>query len=350
MVKREMTEQDVMDEEVKSPKVIALEKDLAELKRENEKLKRQAGTDEALFESIQDGVSGLALEPYARLPVPELDGDHDEHQAAVMISDTHSDEFVRAEEMEGIAEHTWEIHEERMAITADKVLEMTGIMRKSAPVDVLNVWVLGDLFLGEIHPEETAYGSEMTLPVALPSEARVLADTVLRMAAGFKQVRVVGLCGNHGRNSRKPVMKMTADRNWDYSVYLIAQELTRNAENVEWVLPKSIMHVEEVLGQKYLLTHGNVANVTHRTPYFGIENSFFSQRNARRKTDLDFDHVFMGHFHHSFGLRGFINGVPSMIGANQFSLYRMHCATPAAQELVFLTEKHGPTARWTIEL
>lgn len=319
-----------------------------QLQAENERLHQQIGGDEALFESIKGGVGQLA--PYPRLALPKPKRGVAEHTAVAIITDTHSDEYVNPAEMEGMASHTWETHTQRMALFADKVIEITNIMRESASVPNLAIWLLGDFFIGQIHAEEGAYGETMTMPQALPAEGQVLADTIMRMARGFDKVRVVGICGNHGRNTHKPVFKMTADRNWDMSVYLIAQQIARAQENAEWVLPKSIMHVEDVMGWKELLTHGNVANVTHRTPYFGIEDSFFKQRDARRKTTQDFDHVWVGHFHHEFTLRGFIRGCPSMIGANQFSQYKMHCASAAQQRLVMFTEKHGPTSEWLINL
>lgn len=319
-----------------------------QLQAENDKLQKQIGGDEALFDYVKGSLGDLR--PYQRLPLPKPVSGHAEHTATAIIADPHADEYVNSKEMEGTAEHGFETHKERMSQFADKTLEITNIVRATANVENLMVWLLGDFFLGQIHPEEGAYAETMTMPQALPAVGRVLADTIMRMSRGFSKTRVVGLCGNHGRTTSKPVFKMTADRNWDMSVYLIAQELTRADESVEFCLPKSIMHVEDVMGCKNLLTHGNVCNITHRTPYFGIEDSFLKQRDARRKSDTDFDHVWMGHFHHEFSLRSFIHGCPSMIGANQFSRYKMHCATRAQQRLVFFTEKHGPTCEWMVNL
>ena len=319
-----------------------------ELQTENETLQKQLGGDQSLFEHIKSELK--ELKPYTRLPIPKYKPGEDEQIPAIIITDTHSDELVVSSEMEGLAEHNYETFCTRMSHVADKTISITSRIRESANVRHLEIWLLGDFFLGGIHPEEIAYGQSMTLPQALPATGRVLADTIMRMARGFETVKVTGIVGNHGRTTTKPVFKMTADRNWDMSVYLIAQELTRAAGNVTWVLPKSLMHVTSVFGWRELLTHGNVCNITHRTPYFGIEDSMLKQRDSRRGTEQDFDHVWMGHFHHQFKLRGFINGCPSMIGANQFSQYRMHCASVAEQQLVFFSEKRGINSSWPINL
>lgn len=347
-MKRKLTEQQVMDESDPSPAVQALRDQLRDATTELDSLKTRIGEDEAVVASLKGGLK--ALPPYRSAPRPKERAGHAEHEAVLLLADPHSDEFVSAAEMEGMAAHTWETHVARMGAIADKTAEMTSIVRGAAPVRRLNVWLMGDWFLGQIHPEEGAYGETMTMPLALPAAGRVLADCIMRMAAGFDHTRVVGIVGNHGRNTRKPVFKLTADRNWDMAVYLIAREFAREQSAVEWVLPKSIMHNETVLGSRNLLTHGNCVSITHRTPYFGIEDTFFKQRNARRGTDQDFDHVWMGHLHHPFDLRGFIHGCPSIIGGNQFSLYKMHSATTAGARLVYFTEKHGPTCEWLINL
>lgn len=325
-----------------------MQRHIHQLQAENKVLREQLGADEALFEVVRDKIPALPL--YQRQPIPKTNARHAENVAVAIITDTHSDEYVCGEEMEGLAKHDWDTHQARMETMANKTAEITRIVRATSNVKRLVVWLLGDFFLGQIHAEESAYGESMTLPQALPAEGRVLADTLMRMAASFDEVRVVGMCGNHGRTSRKPVFKATADRNWDMAVYLIAKEISRHQTNMEWVLPKSVMYVDLVLGWRNLVTHGNCVNITHRTPYFGIEDSFIRQRDSRRKTDQDFDFAWMGHLHHEFSLRGYIRGVPSMIGANQFSQYKMHCASAAQQQLVFFTEKHGPTSNWLINL
>lgn len=341
------TKAEMMAEVDPSPEMVSLREQLAEALVDVKRLKAQVGDDEKLFEYVRRSIQ--ALPTYDRVAVSKPKGKHDPLETVLILTDAHSEEFVSAEEMEGLASHNWETHEHRMRQVAEKTAEMTNILRHSSFIPSCTVYILGDWFLGQIHPDELA-GASMPLPVALPAAGRVLADTLLRLAAHFEAVRVVAVVGNHGRTTRKPVYKMTADRNWDMSVYMIGQAFTERARNISWTLPKSIMYVDELMGWKNLVTHGNVANITHRTPYFGIEDSFQRQHSSRRGTDKDFDYAYLGHFHMTANLREEILICPPMIGREQFGQYKMHLASPARQMLCFYTEKHGRVCSWPINL
>lgn len=330
----------MLEEADPGPQVVSLRAQLSEALAEAKRLKAQVGSDWKLFEYLKAGLK--ALPPYRAVPIPAPRLKHAPLEAVLNLADPHSEELVRAEEMEGLSAHDAATHERRMAQVAAKTVEITNILRQAGAVDRCTVNLLGDWFLGMIHPDELA-GTSMAMPRALPWAGRVLADTILRLAAHFKAVRVNGVVGNHGRTTRKPVYKLTADRNWDMAVYLIAREFTIRVENVTWNLPESVMHVDTVMGYRNLLTHGNVANITHRTPYFGIEDSFHRQHNSRRGTDKDFDYAYLGHFHHHAVLRGEIIMCPSMIGREQFGQYKMHSAGAAQQLLDFFSEQHGRT-------
>jgi len=341
------TKAELLAEADPSPETVSLREQLADALTDVRRLKVQVGDDQKLFDYLRSQLQ--ALPTYERVTPKKPKGKHDPLEAVLILTDAHSEEFVSAAEMEGLASHNWETHESRMRQVADKTIELTNILRHSSGVPECTVYLLGDWFLGQIHPDELA-GASMPLPKALPMAGRTLADTLLHIAAHFDRVRVVGVVGNHGRTTRKPVFKMTADRNWDMAVYMIAQAFSERAENITWTLPQSIMHVDEIMGWKNLLTHGNVVNITHRTPYFGIEDSFQKQHSSRRGTDKDFDYAYMGHFHMSANLRDEIMICPPMIGREQFGQYKMHLASPARQMLLFYSEKHGRTCHWPINL
>lgn len=321
--------------------VESIRQQLSKALRENRKLKAQVGDDVRLFEAIKDEI--VALEPLKPQPIPKPKLDHAPMEAALFLADAHSEEVVRPEEIEGLAEYNWDIFEARMRLVADKTVELVNIMRQASEIRRLWIVKLGDWFLGEIHPDDTAWGSSMPLPVALPKAARVDADLTRRLAAHFDEVVSVGMVGNHGRNTRKKTYKMTADRNWDYALYMISREFTAEIENVRWIIPQSVIHVESVMGWRCAFLHGDVCNVTHRTPYFGIEDSIKREHDSRRRTDRDFDYAFMGHWHHEATLRGEIIMCPALIGRNQFGQYKMHAPSKAQQRLSFFTGKYGKT-------
>lgn len=331
-----------------SPSTVSLKEQLREALADNKRLKTQVGDDRALFENVRGAFH--ALDPYKRVPIPKPRQSHAPSEVALILCDAHSEEVVRAEEVEGMAAYNWDVFERRMRLTAEKAMELVDIMRQAGPVDVLRIWMLGDWFLGAIHPEEMGFGTSMALPKALPAATRLVADLVLRLSAHFKRVECVGVIGNHGRTTTKPVSKMTADRNWDYSLYLFAREMTKRDDRVQWIIPESKIYVQDVLGWKVALTHGDVCRRTHTHSYFGISQAIAKEHQTRRRTDKDFDYAFMGHWHHYGILEGDTMICPPMIGHSQFAQYVIHSRTQAQQMLTFWTAKHGRTCSWPINL
>jgi len=330
------------------PKEVAVQDYIRKLEAENKALKERIGTDERLFDYIKGTIEAFPGPKPVDYPRPTLK--HDALHAVLNVTDTHAEESVLFEEMEGLAEYDWDIFTRRMATTVSKTLELVNIMRQASNVRYLDVNFLGDLLTGKIQPQEEGYGNSLTMPVALPKVAYEIARMLVSLSAHFEKVRVRCICGNHGRDTAKLVYKMTADRNWDMSIYLAAQYMTENCQNIEWEIPRAIMHVSDVVGWKCLLSHSMQVNMTHRTPYYPIETTVDMEHKARANTDKDFHYVFMGHWHHYAILDNNIILCPAMIGSNQYSRFRLHKHAIAQQLLCFFTRKHGLVTQWPIKL
>jgi len=331
-----------------SPEEASIRDYVVKLERENEVLKRQTGTDKRLFDYIKNEIKSFEPSPPVQYDKPSLA--HDDLHVALKLTDAHAEEIVRAEEMEGLAEYNWQIFTDRMAKTAQKTIELVNIMRQASNVPYLDVDNLGDWVTGKILPQEEGWGTSMPFPVAVPRVGQELGRFLVSLAPHFEKIRVNCLCGNHGRDSVRPVFKMTADRNWDMSVYLIAQGYTEQCKNIEWNIPQSIMTVVDVMGWKCLLSHSMEVQMTHRTPYYPIETTVDMEHKVRAGTDKDFDYVFMGHWHHYAVIDNSIIICPCMIGPNQFSRFRLHRRSKPEQLLCFFTEKHGLINQWPIAL
>jgi len=330
------------------PTDASIQEYVGKLEEENERLKKQVGTDERLFEYIRSGVQAFPPAEPVEYEKPKLK--HDDLHAALFITDQHAEESVLSEEMEGLASYNWEIFLERMDITARKTLELVNIMRQASNVNVLDVNCLGDWFTGKIQPQEEGYGTSLTMPVALPKVGRTFGLFLAALSPHFDKIRVNCMCGNHGRDTIKPAYKMTADRNWDMSVYLIAQGYTEQCTNIEWNIPRSIMDVVNIAGWKCLFSHSMEVRMTHRTPYYPIETTIDMEHKVRAGTNKDFQYVFMGHWHHYAVLDNTTILCPSMIGANQYSRFRLHRRSIPEQLLCFFTKKHGLVTQWPIKL
>lgn len=343
-----MDRKDFKNEHEPDAKALSTQEYIKKLERENNRLKEELGTDKRLFDHIKEAIDALAPVPKVTYAKPELK--HDPLYAVLNVADAHAEELVRAEEMEGLAEYNWNIFLKRLEKTATKTLEMTNIMRQTSTISCLDINSLGDWFVGKILPHEEGYGTTMTMPVAVPKVGRAFGLFLNGLSGHFDKIRVNCICGNHGRDTQKPVYKMTADRNWDMSVYLIAQGYTEQCKNIEWNIPQSISTVTNVMGWKCLLSHSLNVNMTHRTPYYPIETTVDMEHKVRSGTDKDFYYVFLGHWHHQALLDDTIIMCPCMIGANQFSRFKLHRRSIASQLLCFFTEKHGMVNQWPIKL
>jgi len=343
-----MGREDFLQKHDPTPDRAAEEEYHRKLEQEIERLKKRVGTDERLFQYIRDSLGVIQAPKPVEYPAPTLK--HDAVHAMLNVADPHAEESVLAEEMEGLAEYNWEIFQARMNRTAVKTLELVNIMRQASSIRHLDVNLLGDMLTGKILPQEEGYGTSMAMPTALPKVAFELAQMLISVSAHFEKVRVNCVCGNHGRDTAKSVYKMTADRNWDMSIYLAAQYMTQEASNIEWNIPHSIMHVTDVVGYKCLISHNMEVRMTHRTPYYPIETTVDMEHRARAGTGKDFTYVFMGHWHHYAILDNNTIMCPSMIGANQYSRFSLHKNAVPAQLLCFFTRKHGLVSQWPIRL
>lgn len=345
---KKLTKQEMINQVDPPPELVSLRTQLSSALHDVKALKTQVGNDEKLFAYVRDAIK--VLPKYSKKPIPKPKLTHADVLPALILADAHSEEVVKPEEVEGLADYSWEVFEQRMKLTAEKCIELVTIMRQGSNIPNLDVWLLGDWFVGTIHPDDLGWGTSAPLPCALPAAARALADLLLRLSTHFEKMRVVGVVGNHGRTTIKPAQKMTADRNWDYALYLIAREFTARNQSIEWILPKSRIHIIDAMGHAVALTHGDVCRRTHTIPYFGIINSINKQARSRRGTDKEFDYAVMGHWHHQALLEGETFICPSLIGPSQYSQYEMHARKPAQQDILFWTERHGPTCRWPINL
>lgn len=342
------TRKDFQREHDPLPKDAAVDAYVRRLEAENAALKAQVGTDETLFEFIKDTLPQFPAQDPVRYPRPKLS--HSDMHAVLVVTDAHAEELVRAEEMEGLAAYDWGTFLARTAETASKTLEMVNILRQASKIDFLDIFALGDWFLGKILPHEGAYGVSMPLPVAVPKVGIEFGRFLMSLAPHFKKVRVHCMCGNHGRDGRKTVFKMTADRNWDMSVYLIAQAVTEPDSRIEWHISPSIMDIASVAGWNCLITHSGEVNMNNRVPYYPIESTFDMEHKCRAGTDKDFQYAFTGHWHHHALLDSSIVLCPCMIGANQFSRFKLHRRSSQEQLLCFFNEKHGLLPQWPLKL
>lgn len=259
--------------------------------------------------------------------------------ATLCLSDFHAEETIDFEEMEGYARFDWNIFLARAWQTVTKTVEIVDLERHGQEIKDLTVFLMGDMVTGDIHADGERTAS-MPLPIAIVELADIIAQMLNFLSEHFETVRVVGVCGNHGRKDLKPVSKQKADRNWDTSCYHIARKITRDNDRIEWILPKSPAVVIGSLGVDFLVKHGDGIRSRGVTPYYGLVRDTSREMQKRRKI-RDFDYVVQGHLHHFGVVEGNRILCPSLIGPNQYSYNLLHSTYPPEQLLLFTSENYG---------
>lgn len=303
-------------------------------------LKAQVGLEQQIVSLITDTLQGCALPNPALYRVPAPAMSLAPLEGLFCLSDPHVGERVSKTETEGFGEYNFDIYQQRLWHCRQKILELTKIQRLGSAVDRLVILMLGDIVTGDIHAEldDTA---DLSLPTAICAAGWTLGHFVVGLAPHFKQVDVIGVVGNHGRKDLKPRFKNRRNRNWDYAAYQIAAMLSAKCTGVHWHLPNSPAVIVGIAGANLLVKHGDGVDTRGVLPFYGMYRDSEREYRKRRKADPahQFDYIIQGHLHEFTVLKERIV-VPSMIGANEFSMNKLHAVSDPAQLLMYSTAKH----------
>ena len=125
-----------------------LEQELNELRSATQKQRKMSVLEERILARLESGIEA-AKPRYSPLSIPKAR--HDEHEFALLFSDTHASEVVSREETLGMNEYDWGIMLDRMARLQRAVLSYQ--QNRPYPIRKLHVWMLGDMLSGDIHQE-----------------------------------------------------------------------------------------------------------------------------------------------------------------------------------------------------
>lgn len=268
-------------------------------------LLKERGKYKVLIDDLKSAV--VALEPYPRVPVQIRKGDSKTPIAAVIkLSDWQIGEVIDAAETEGFGEFNFAIAEARALRLVQKTLEWVQMHRAAGyNLRQLHVFSEADLVSGNIHYElETT--NEFPVTVAAAKAGSLLAEVIARFAPHFDKVTVWEMSAdNHGRLTRKNQAKQGALNNYSYIAHVIANEKLEKHKNVTTIMGDGTKLLANVLGKKFLISHGHHIMGQMGIPYYGMERDRAREAMKRQHTDKNFDYISIGHWH-----------VPAVIGSN----------------------------------
>lgn len=318
--------------EILQQRVDELEKALASTRKEDVLAERLVGAIRETVEAKKPSYSPKVI------PAPRKT---DEHEMALLWSDTHAGEVVKAEEVNGMNAYDWRVMMRRHDGITRGVLSY--VHNRPYPVRRLHVWALGDMLSGNIHQElrETNEWPIMEVAVQFGLDA---AEWLEQLASEFEDVRVAGVVGNHPRQTQKPQSKGKFD-NFDWMAYHVMAQRLSASSHVRFEIPKAQKWPVEICGRRVLLTHGDgVRSTMVGVPWGGILRQFEKLANQYQRIGLPLDHLACGHWHQASVVnnrRVLVNG--SVKGIDEYGLDRHGGGEQPHQLLVTFHPKRGMT-------
>ena len=185
--------------------------------------------------------------------------------------------------------------ENRVKYLANKVINISNIHRAAYPIDVLNIFYLGDILDGDQIYKTQSHNVDASVVYQLIGTVPTFIECFHAYAQNFKTVRIFAVPGNHGRLSKFS----NEDDNFDRIFYHILKIACDAAglTNIEWNIAESWHMVTEIQKIKFMLIHGNQIRMHMNLPWYGITNK--AQRWFTISEDQleAFDVLCMGHFH-----------------------------------------------------
>jgi hypothetical protein len=291
--------------------------------------------------SIVDAAAGAELQPPMWLSpkAPKKSA----ATLVVMLSDTHFDEVVNPDEMEGLNAYNRQIAVLRLQRWAENVVKLARHYLSGVTYDGVVVILGGDIFTGEIHEELTQTNDAPILDSLLFWSEQV-AGAVDLLTNEFGKCHVVSVVGNHGRMTRKPRMKLRVKTNFDWLIAKMIERHFVNDKRVTFTVPESADAFINIYEHGHLITHGD--QVSGGGGIGGIYPPIMRMRAKKHArymaTGKSFQTLWLGHWHQYISTPSMVvNG--SLKGADEYSLIMGFSHEPPQQALAVVTPEKNLT-------
>lgn len=262
---------------------------------------------------------------------------------AVMLSDTHFDEVVNPDEMDGLNAYNREIAVLRLQKWSQNVVKLARHYLAGVKYDGIVVLLGGDIFSGDIH-EELAETNEDTMLGSLLYWSEQLAASLDLLGNEFGKVHVASVMGNHGRMTRKPRAKLRAKTNFDWLLSKMLERHFKSDKRFTFDVPESADVLISIYGHGQLMTHGD--QVTGGGGIGGIYPPIMRLRARKQQRHLQigssFQTLWMGHWHQYISTPSLIiNG--SLKGYDEYAMVSNFGFEQPQQALAVVTPERGIT-------
>lgn len=261
----------------------------------------------------------------------------------VILSDTHFDEVVNPDEVDGLNAYNREIAELRLRKWAQNIVKVAHHYLAGLKYDGLVLSLGGDIFSGDIH-EELKETNADTILGSLLHWSEQIGGAIDLLSEEFGKVHVVSVVGNHGRTTRKPRAKLRAKTNYDWLLAKMLERHYSKNENISFQIPDGADALVKVYGMGHLITHGDQASGGGGIGGVWPPIMRLRARKAQRylATGENFQTMWCGHWHQLVQTPSLIvNG--SLKGADEYSFINNFAYEQPQQAFAIITPENGIT-------
>lgn len=271
-------------------------------------------------------------------------------------SDWHWGERVFYAQVGGVNEYNRRIAKARLRRLVETTVELLHKHIAAPNYPGLVVCLGGDMISGNIHEElrETNDGPVQECVLELEDEIIAALNYLLNY---FPFIYVPCVPGNHGRMKAKPHAKNKMYESYEYNVYMHIKRYFKNDPRVHVDVPEEVDIHFNVLGHRFLLTHGDTLGVKGGDGIIGalgpIARGTMKVGRSEAQIGRDFDTLLIGHYH-MYTPRG--EGAPVIVngtlkGYDEYArlFLRVPYSRPS-QALWLVNQKHGVTFQWQVYL
>ena len=263
----------------------------------------------------------------------------------LMLSDLHLDEIVDANEMMGMNCYNREIALARLDKIAKNFIQVTQDHWAGIKYDGAVVCLGGDIFSGDIHEELKETNADSMLS-SVDFWIDPLAAVLDEIADTFGKIHVPVVAGNHGRTSRKAVMKKRARSNFDWFIGAQLARLFKGDKRITFDVSDSADCLIPSYNQNVMLTHGDQASGGAGIGGVWPPIMRLDARKRQRQANVNqpYDLMVLGHWHTlTFGPSFIVNG--SLKGYDEYAFISNFGYEVPTQAAWLMTPEHGKT--WT---
>jgi hypothetical protein len=230
----------------------------------------------------------------ARIEADPGEGERSETVPILLCSDWHFGAVVRPETVNHLNDYNIDVAHRRASALFRNTLKVVEMLRSTADVRRMVVWLGGDLIDNWIHPEQAQTQELSPTQQLIEVEKSVIGGLdYLLSEGGFGEIIVPCSYGNHGRTTQK-MQSNGHQTSYEWLMYQSLQRHYKEEKRLKFLVAETNSLYLDVFGHTLRFMHGDC--VKYNGGVGGVHIPLMKWLDRANRT-IKADHTFLGHFH-----------------------------------------------------